>query len=389
MSESNDTEIVERSSIATANAREQNQGMAKKGIVLAIVVLLGGLMVWATWERGDKDVVEDKGRPGSIRVNEPFAPAAEPAVFTPAIIESPKQQLPKPTMEQQTKTNELLEASRRAPVMAFTARIRPTSENTVGQAAAQNAGLPIGFPGTIAAGAANPDTLAEKLKSITLTGAKARQIANLHMTVPKGTHIPCTLETAMSSEKPGLVSCIVMRDVLSGSGQVVLVEKGSKAFGEYQNGIKRGQKRMFALWTEVRTPKGVVVTLDSPATDALGRAGLTGKIDKKFWERFGGALLLSIVTDASGFVFERASEELEIDFNSSSEAPDDAIGIAVEQTKNIQPAIYINQGAAVNIFVARDLDFSDVYRLRRTESLSQIYDRTLDTDIYELPLVVK
>ena len=40
---------------------------------------------------------------------------------------------------------------------------------------------------------------------------------------------------------------------------------------------------------------GVSVRLNSIGADSLGRAGLTGRVDKKFRERFGAAILLSIV----------------------------------------------------------------------------------------------
>lgn len=389
MSDTGETGIEERVSISSVNTTAQKQGMGKKAVAVLVFLGLAGLLVWSTWEpENGKDVADDRNRPGSIRVQQPFTPAPEPTMYTPAIIEQPKKQPdPVKTVEEVKKTNELLEASRRAPVLAFTGRIRSKSTEASPQSATLNVGLPAGLLGATAP--TDQDSLATRLKSTTLTGTKAQQIANLHMTVPKGTHIPCTLETAMSSDQPGLVSCIVARDVLGGSGQVVLIEKGSKTFGEYKGGLKRGQKRLFVLWTEVRTPKGVVVTLDSPATDAIGRAGVTGKIDKKFWQRFGGALLLSVVSDASGFVFERASEEINVDFNSTSETPDDAVTKAIEQTANIKPTLYKHQGEAVNIFVARDLDFSEVYRLRRTESANQIYDRVNDSDIYELPLVIK
>lgn len=49
------------------------------------------------------------------------------------------------------------------------------------------------------------------------------------------------------------------------------------------------------LWTRVETPNGVIVEIDSPGTDPLGRSGHDGYIDNHFWQRFGGAMLLSLL----------------------------------------------------------------------------------------------
>lgn len=38
----------------------------------------------------------------------------------------------------------------------------------------------------------------------------------------------------MSSDVAGFVSCVVERDVMSDSGQVVLMEKGTQIVGEYR-----------------------------------------------------------------------------------------------------------------------------------------------------------
>ena len=134
--------------------------------------------------------------------------------------------------------------------------------------------------------------LASKLKPTALEGVRAARLPNRHLIVTQGTAIPCVLETAMSSDVAGFVSCVVERDVMSDSGQVVLMEKGTQIVGEYRGNVRRGSKRMFVLWTRAKTPTGVIVALSSPATDALGRSGFDGEIDNHFFERFGGALLL-------------------------------------------------------------------------------------------------
>lgn len=192
----------------------------------------------------------------------------------------------------------------------------------------------------------------------------------------KQTAIPCVLETAMSSDVTGFVSCVVERDVMSDTGQVVLMEKGTQVVGEYRGNVRRGSKRMFVLWNRAKTPTGVIVNLASPATDALGRSGFDGEIDNHFWDRFGGALLLSIVSDGSQIAGRQLSNA-DIEICSTQGAGNSAAAIATEQSINIPPTLTKNQGELVSIFVARDLDFSTVYDLRLVDSRTQVLDRTV------------
>jgi len=168
------------------------------------------------------------------------------------------------------------------------------------------------------------------------------------------------VETAMSSDVAGFVSCVVERDVMSDSGQVVLMEKGTQVVGEYRGSVRRGSKRMFALWTRAKTPTGLIVALSSPATDAHGRSGFDGEIDNLFFERFGGALLLSIVGDAGQIAAAQLSQT-DIQVNSIQRSGQSAAAIATEQSINTPPTLNKNQGERVSVFVARDLDFSSVY----------------------------
>src|SRR3546814_5094211 len=85
------------------------------------------------------------------------------------------------------------------------------------------------------------------------------------------------------------------------------MEKGTRVLGEYSGGFSQGEHRIFVLWNRAITPAGISVNLGSPAADQLGRAGMGGRIDTFFWERFGGALLLSIVGDAGDAVSNRVS----------------------------------------------------------------------------------
>jgi type IV secretion system protein VirB10 len=261
--------------------------------------------------------------------------------------------------------DELLDASRRAPVIAFS---RPTRGSGPGAAPGREAGpghtASLPYPVYGAAPAPEPrNELADRLKPTTLEGVRAARLPDRHLVVTQGTAIPCVLETAMSSDVPGFASCVVQRDVMSDSGHVVLMEKGTQVVGEYRGGMRRGSKRMFVLWSRAKTPTGVVVNLASPATDALGRGGFDGHVDTHFWERFGAALLLSIVDDAGAFA-SRSLAETNIEVSATQGAAGNAAAIAVERSIDLPPTLTKNQGEHVSIFVARDLDFSSVYSLR-------------------------
>jgi type IV secretion system protein VirB10 len=120
--------------------------------------------------------------------------------------------------------------------------------------------------------------------------------------------------------------------------------------------------RIFVLWTRIKTTKGVVVNLDSPATDALGGAGLPGEVDTHFWQRFGGAILLSLVSDVgSGLASSAGGGGSQINFNGTANASSQVVAESLRGSINIPPTLKKDQGEQVGVYVARDLDFSKVY----------------------------
>ena len=114
-------------------------------------------------------------------------------------------------------------------------------------------------------------------------------------TAPQGTVIPAVLETAINSDLPGFVRAVVSRDVRGFDGTTVLIPRGSKLIGQYRSGVALSQTRAFVVWSRVITPEGVSIDIGSPGTDQLGRGGLEGETDTHFFERFGSAILLSVM----------------------------------------------------------------------------------------------
>lgn len=209
----------------------------------------------------------------------------------------------------------------------------------------------------------HPKKLTSNLETIQTPSNIAKNLGNRNFLLTKGTYIDCALQTKLDSTVPGMTACIVTRNVYSDNGRVVLIERGSTVSGEYQSNLQQGMKRIFVLWTRVKTPNGIVVDLDSPGADALGASGLPGHVDTHFWQRFGGAMMLSFVDDAAKMAASSKNKGQTFNFNSTGEAAKEASTEALKNTINIPPTLYKNQGDQIGIHVARDLDFSKVYDL--------------------------
>ena len=209
-------------------------------------------------------------------------------------------------------------------------------------------------------GASGEATPLDDLKRTSAVGrTSARMIGDRNYLVTAGSIIPCTLQTAMDSSVPGYATCIVPRDIYSDNGRVVLMEKGTKVFGEYQGGLNRGQYRLFAMWSRAVTPRGVSIDIASPASDSLGRAGIGGKVDRFFWDRFGSALLFSVLEDGA-YV---ASTAVGRAGSNVTRVPSDSASTILQDTQQIKPVLRVAQGTDLAITVAQDFDFSQVYGL--------------------------
>jgi type IV secretion system protein VirB10 len=342
-------------------------GMLGKGVTLAALAAGCGVFVLAT------------GHHGPAKPNTPEEPAAQVVPFEPAKGD------PAPTLANPGSGAPALDPNATAPGAGQVPALQPGAAATAAETAAQaraaqiqairgapilafnqNGAAALGLPSLdtspvvrVAEAAHAPTELDQLRQGSTIGLARASRLPDRHYLITAGTSIPCTLQTAMDTATPGFVSCVIGQDVYSDDGAVVLMEKGAKVLGEYRSGMRQGQSRLFVLWTRAVTPAGVAIGLASPASDALGRAGFDGSIDAHFWDRFGGALLLSIIDDASAAVATRTNQNGE-----TLRVPSDAAGVALQNSVKIPPSLRKAQGSEVAIFVAQDLDFSSVYALK-------------------------
>jgi type IV secretion system protein VirB10 len=190
---------------------------------------------------------------------------------------------------------------------------------------------------------------------------RASRFANPATTVPKGTVIQAVLESALDSTRAGLARAIISRDVVSFDGSHVLIGRGSRLIGEYKADLTSGQSRALIQWQRLMRPDGAIINLDSPSADPLGRAGVKGKVDGHFIERYGGAILQSALDVGTQVAANKLTSGTGIYALPSLYALSGAgqAGTRVGQ-QNVQPTIKVKQGTSVSVFVARDLDFTNV-----------------------------
>ncbi|WP_411196278.1 type IV secretion system protein VirB10 [Rhizobium sp.] len=216
--------------------------------------------------------------------------------------------------------------------------------------------------------------------------AKARQIDRIDAMIPEGTLIPGILETAINSDLPGQIRAITSQDVYSFDGRRILIPTGTRLIGEYQSEVTRGQKRIFVIWTRLLRDDGVTVRLNSIGTDSLGRSGLTGLVDNKWRERFGSAILLSIVGAGSSYLTGYGSGSYSSNGNGDSDSDraaelaretiaqtfSDMANQALAENLKIPPTISVHQGERIFVYVRQDLDFSAMYPDPVEEALKEI-----------------
>lgn len=238
-----------------------------------------------------------------------------------------------------------------APTVVFDSSALPLQSGPGGLTAPPQAPAADAASGQRPTGNTNDD-FATRIGGVGGSSASATSSFNPRTTVAQGTLIPAVLETAIDTDVPGYVRAVVSADVRSFDGTRVLVPRSSRLIGQYKSGLQAGQKRAYVIWTRLILPDGISVNIASPAIGFGGETGIAGKVDTHFFERFGSALLLSVVGGLSalggntGVIVAGGGQS--------------AAAAAVGQSGSIGPTVRVRQGEPIRVFTARDLDFSRV-----------------------------
>ena len=203
--------------------------------------------------------------------------------------------------------------------------------------------------------AANTQTDRGELSSATV---RATVIRNRATIVGQGTLIPAVLESALDSTRAGPVRALVSGDVRGFDGSRILIPRGSRLFGDYRADLQPGQNRALITWTRLVRPDGVAIAIGSPASDPLGRAGVRGKVNSHFLERFGAAILQSSLDIGVNLASRLGNNNSPVIV--ALPGTTQALAQPLTQGAQIRPTLRVRQGTALSVFVARDLDFTAV-----------------------------
>jgi type IV secretory pathway VirB10-like protein len=226
-------------------------------------------------------------------------------------------------------------------------------------------GVSSGLPSALPAGA----RLASRRASPAL-----RVIGNASPYIlPAGTVISATLVTEINSDLPGTVVAQVSRDVCDvRTGGSVLIPRGSKLIGRYENHLSVGQRRLMVTWTQLVLPDAREMVLpELAAIDEHGAAGLSDVTDSHLGRVFGTSVLLSAI--GAGAQLGQPTNGNALTTPSAGQVAAGAFGQQMSGTAmdlarrgaDIPPTITARAGLAFDILLARDLVLPSTYDVQR------------------------
>lgn len=220
-----------------------------------------------------------------------------------------------------------------------------------------------------------PNTVTQQLK--TQEAARAVEDDEIYLSSKKkgpkspyeviaGTYIPATLETGLNSELAGYASAVTRQNVFDTvTGTYLLIPKGTRIFGKYENKVAYGQQRLLINWNRLIFSDGSSISIKGmPGTDKEGYSGFHDVVDNHLANLFSGAILLSIIgagaqlsqPQTTSGVTPSPREAMGQTFAAQTGNQLSSIsGQIVQKNMDVAPTITIRPGYEFNIVVNKDM----------------------------------
>ena len=336
-------------------------GIARSGIPLWVMIaglILAGILLFSVLDGRRRAA---SAPPVQARYDDPArAPQPTPPLFIPPQLPEPSP-LPSPTLTPTPTPPPVVPPPPRIIYVPQSAPPAPTYQPPPPRRVSNapvlviDTGTDVAPTSTTNGPAANAQTDRGEASSATV---RATVIRNRATIVGQGTLIPAVLESALDSTRPGPVRALVSGDVRGFDGSRILIPRGSRLFGDYRADLQPGQNRALINWTRLVRPDGVAIAIGSPASDPLGRAGVRGKVNSHFLERFGAAILQSSLDIGVNLASRLGNNNSPVIV--ALPGTTQALAQPLTQGAQIRPTLRVRQGTALSVFVARDLDFTAV-----------------------------
>jgi type IV secretory pathway VirB10-like protein len=195
-------------------------------------------------------------------------------------------------------------------------------------------------------------------------------------------YIPAVLENTINSQLPGRAIAVVERNVFGAQGRTVLIPAGSRVIGQYRSLARFGEARLDIGWSRIIRPDGVNINIDNQSSDVMGRTGLPGDLDTRFFEKYGSSLLTSTIAAASDWALGGNSTSVVSPLGGTTQSMSgqaraanrlgndlDQLGQRmVQENVDIRPVLTVPQGTRLNIIPAEDIWLRDPERLQAVTS---------------------
>src|SRR5271157_534348 len=183
------------------------------------------------------------------------------------------------------------------------------------------------------------------------------------------TEIPITMITAINSDLPGEILAQVNENVFDSlSGQNILIPRGSRLIGTYDNSVAFGQDRVLVAWNRLIRTDGISISLRGmKGTDLQGKSGLHDQVDyhlAAILAAVGASTVFDVATNAAiaamstNKFLSSLAAAMTAQGSSSSNVSSAATAAATAYANKLvdqQPTIVIREGTRAYCLIDKDM----------------------------------
>lgn len=170
-------------------------------------------------------------------------------------------------------------------------------------------------------------------------------------------YIGAVLENAVNSQIPGRVIAVVERHVFGADGRIPLLPKGTRIICDYETLAKVGDTRLPVTCSRALRPDGASVLLtDAQGADQMARTGFIGTVDNRIWERYGTAMIVSVLSAVSSLGATASNDQNAArGGNALSQNLGQVTAKVLEQSVDLAPVVEIPAGSKIQIIPRVDI----------------------------------